>query len=117
MSDSIGAENFWPWGLSSAGDLNADGFSDAFVASSMNYPFRYGINSVFLNEAGARFVDAEFVLGVEPREGELTKDWFDLDCAELNKYHNECPKEGNPGDVTIRGALGSRASVVFDVGR
>jgi hypothetical protein len=114
VSDAIGAENFWPWGLTVA-DLNADGYDDAFIASSMNYPFRYAINSVFLNEGGTRFVDAEFVLGVEPREGELTKDWFVLDCAGKDKYHDRCPKEGSPGDVTIRGALGSRASVVFDV--
>ena len=81
----------------------------------MNFPFRYGINSVLLNEGGQRFVDAEFVLGVEPREGSLTKELFDLDCAEEHKYHKECPEEGNPGDVTIHGALGSRSSVVFDL--
>ena len=40
VSDRIGAENFWPWGLS-VGDLNADGWIDAFITSSMNYKFRY----------------------------------------------------------------------------
>ena len=68
VSDEIGAENYWPWGPS-AGDLNADGYEDLFVASSMNFPFRYGVNSVLLNNAGTRFLDAEFILGVEPREG------------------------------------------------
>ena len=45
VSDQLGAENFWPWGLS-IGDLNADGYEDAFVTASMNLPFRYGINKV-----------------------------------------------------------------------
>ena len=34
ISDRIGAENYWPWGLS-VGDLNADGWQDVFIASSM----------------------------------------------------------------------------------
>ena len=54
VSDEIGAENYWPWGPS-AGDLNADGYEDLFVASSMNFPFRYGVNSVLLNNGGTRF--------------------------------------------------------------
>jgi len=61
VSDEINAENFWPWGLS-AGDLNADGYQDVFIASSMNYPWRYGSNSVMLNQGGNQFVDAEFAL-------------------------------------------------------
>ena len=43
VSDQIGAENYWPWGLS-ADDLNADGFDDVFVTSSMKFPLRYGVN-------------------------------------------------------------------------
>ena len=65
MSDEVGAENYWPWGLST-GDLNADGFEDVFITSGMNYPFRYAVNSLKLNNRGARFLDAEFILGVEP---------------------------------------------------
>jgi len=42
VSDRVGAENYWPWGLS-VGDLNADGW-DGFIASGMNFPYRYGIN-------------------------------------------------------------------------
>ena len=68
MSDDIGVENYCPWGPS-VGDLNADGFDDAFIAAGMNYPERYMINSVKLNDGGRRFVDAEFVLGVEPQVG------------------------------------------------
>lgn len=82
ISDRIGAENFWPWGPS-VGDLNADGFQDVFIASGMGYPFRYGINSVLINDRGQRFRDAEFILGVEPRKDEQTSThWFDMDCRE-----------------------------------
>ena len=70
VSDAIGAENYCPWGPSVA-DLNADGYDDTFIASGMNYPERYMINSVKLNDRGQRFVSAEFVLGVEPRSGGL----------------------------------------------
>ncbi len=79
VSDAIGVENYWPWGVS-AGDLNADGWEDLFITASMNFPFRYGVNSVLLNNRGERFLDAEFILGVEPRAGELTQPWFDLHC-------------------------------------
>jgi len=33
VSDELGAESFWPWGLS-VGDLNADGLQDLFVTAS-----------------------------------------------------------------------------------
>ena len=69
VSDQIGAENYWPWGIS-VGDLNADGFDDVFIASSMNFPFRYGVNSVLLNNQGSEFLSSEFILGVEPRRSE-----------------------------------------------
>src|SRR5436190_1190389 len=64
VSDEIGAETYWPWGPS-VGDLNADGYEDVFVTAGMNFPFRYGINSVLLNSRGRRFLDAEFILGIE----------------------------------------------------
>ena len=38
ISDRVGVENYWPWGPS-VGDLNADGWQDVFIASSMNYPY------------------------------------------------------------------------------
>ena len=44
VSDTIGVENYCPWGPS-VGDLNADGFDDTFIASGMNYPFRYMVNT------------------------------------------------------------------------
>ena len=79
--DRVGAENYWPWGPSVA-DFNADGWQDIFIASSMNFPFRYGINSLLLNNRGEKFLDSEFLLGIEPRRGGRTHTfWFDLDCS------------------------------------
>ncbi len=80
VSDQVGAENYWPWGVS-VDDVNADGWDDAFITSSMNYPFRYAINSLLLNDRGQRFRDSEFILGIEPRAGRLILPWFELDCA------------------------------------
>jgi cytochrome oxidase Cu insertion factor (SCO1/SenC/PrrC family) len=113
ISDEIGAENYWPWGLSS-GDLNADGYQDVFIASSMNYPFRYQINSLLLNDAGRRFLDSEFVLGVEPRRDRRTaKPWFRLDCSGADREHRDC--RDRTGKIEVWGALGSRSSVIFDL--
>ena len=80
---------YWPWGLST-GDLNADGFEDVFITAGMNYPYRYATNSLKLNDRGKRFVDAEFVLGVEPRRGgQVATPWFELDMAGADKGHRE----------------------------
>jgi len=112
ISDEIGAENYWPWGLS-VGDLNADGYEDVFIASSMNYPFRYGVNSLLLNDRGRRLVDSEFILGVEPRrDGRTAFPYFKLDCSGADRNHREC--RGRGGEITVWGALGSRSSVIFD---
>ena len=53
VSDEVNAENYCPWGPS-VGDLNADGYDDTFIASGMNYPFRYSTNAVKLNDGGRR---------------------------------------------------------------
>jgi VCBS repeat protein len=78
ISDKIGVEQLWPWGLS-VGDLNADGYEDIFITAVMNFPFRYALNSVLLNNRGAKFLDSEFLLGVEPRQTPSTP-WFVMDC-------------------------------------
>ena len=112
VSDPFGVENYCPWGPS-IGDLNADGFDDVFIASGMNYPFRYIVNSVKLNERGQRFVDAEFALGVEPRRGGVTTPWFELDASGKDKGHRDA--EGLTGRVAIWGARGTRSAAIFDV--
>jgi hypothetical protein len=113
ISDRIGIENYWPWGLSVA-DYNADGFEDLFIASSMCFPYRYSANALLLNDGGKRFVDAEFALGVEPRpEGERIKPWFELDCDGIDRENPVC--RGRNGRITVWSALGSRSSVVFDL--
>jgi hypothetical protein len=111
-SDATGAENYCPWGPS-VGDLNADGYDDAFIASGMNYPFRYMINSVKLNDHGRTFVDAEFVLGIEPRKGGVATPFFELDGAGKDKAHPDAA--GALGRVAIWGARGTRSSAIFDL--
>lgn len=121
VSDEIGAENYWPWGLSVA-DLNADGYNDVFITASMNYPFRYGVNSLLLNNRGQEFLDSEFILGVEPRAEDKTEmPWFEVDCS-VDKEHRAC--EGfdpavamfrNNPKVTVMAPRGSRSSVIFDL--
>jgi len=118
VSDRMGVENYWPWGPS-VGDLNADGWDDIFIASSMNFPFRYGINSVLLNNRGQEFRNAEFLLDVEPRSGGRTYTlWFELDCSTLppdaEKPFTE-PCKGHTGKITVMAPLGSRSSAIFDL--
>ena len=94
-SDRMGLETYWPWGFS-VGDVNADGWDDIFVTGGMGYPFRYGINSMLLNNRGARFLDSEFILGIEPRQDNHTF-WFSYDCA---KPHSG-PLSAKPAASTI----------------
>lgn len=113
-SEVANAENYWPWGLSSA-DFNADGFEDVFITASMNYPFRYGINSLLLND-GTKFHDAEFITGVEPRAGNRTaQPWIQFDTASAEGTLLEKAADGQTGIITVWGSRGSRASVVFDL--
>ena len=112
MSAQIGAETYWPWGPS-VGDLNADGFEDIFVTAGMGYPFRYGVNSVLLNEAGQKFVDAEFVVGVEPRKNGVDIEYFTLDCSGEDKDHTLCHHK--KGIVRVMGSTSSRSSAIFEI--
>lgn len=113
VSDKIGAETYWPWGLS-VGDLNADGYEDVFVTAGMGYPFRYGINTVLLNAGGERFLNSEFVLGIEPRKDErFETEYFTLDCSGADKNHPLC--EGKRGFVSVLGSLSTRSSVLLDL--
>ena len=113
ISDQIGAENYWPWGLS-VGDFNADGYEDVFITASMNSPWRYGINSLLLNNKGVGFLDSEFILGVEPRrDGRTAQPWFELDCSNDDQHHSLC--KNRKGCFVVWGALGSRSSAIFDL--
>jgi len=126
ISDSAGVETYWPWGPS-VGDFNADGWPDIFVAAGMNFPFRYGINSLLLNDSG-RFQPREFVLGIEPRaHGKTDQTWFTLDCNSADRGNSLCTSCEHPrsmvmqcrhvsgGGVEITGALGTRSAVALDL--
>jgi hypothetical protein len=113
VSGQLNVETYWPWGVS-VGDLNADGYEDIFVTGGMGYPFRYGINSLLLNDGGKRFYDSEFLLGIEPRADRRThKVWFTLDCDGVDQGHQLCA--GRHGTQTVLGALSSRSSAIFDL--
>ncbi len=119
VSDRRGVENYWPWGPS-VGDINADGWQDIFIASSMNFPFRYGINSMLLNNQGRGFLDSEFLLGIEPRrDGRTTTPWFDVDCSGEGFPRNNLlplnPCQGRTGRITVTAPLGSRSAAIFDL--
>lgn len=114
-SDAWGLETFWPWGPS-AGDVNADGYDDLFVTAGMGYDFRYGMNSLLLNDAGRRFVDRTFALGVEPRPaGQHALPYFELDCDDADRRHVDC--RDRTGRITVWAAASSRSAVLFDLER
>jgi len=113
VSDEMGAETYWPWGVTVA-DFNADGYEDVFVTGGMGYPFRYGINSLLLNEDGKRFMDSEFLVGIEPRrDDQFEGDWYTLECTGEDRENPLCRRKN--GDWTVYGSLTSRSSVAFDL--
>jgi hypothetical protein len=79
----------------------------------MGYPYRYGFNSLLMNDAGRRFLDAEFLLHLEPRPEGNYKVAFTLDCDGEDKNDPKC--QGKTGPVEIFGALSSRSAVIFDL--
>jgi hypothetical protein len=112
-SDALNLETYWPWGIS-VGDFNADGYQDVFVAAGMGFPFRYGINSLLLNQEAQRFYDSEFLLGLEPRpSGEIEIDYFTLDCSSADKNHHLA--QGKTGLVAFKGTVSTRSSVILDL--
>jgi len=127
VSDTVGVETYWPWGPS-VDDLNADGWDDIFIAAGMNFPQRYGINSVLLNEAGRHFLPSEFLLGVEPRAGGATEQvWFQLDCRGADRrqpFCAVCSQSGSEGlgcrfdaagHLTMIAARGTRSAAILDL--
>lgn len=118
ISDRLGLETYWPWGPS-IGDLNADGWEDVFIPAGMSYPFRYGINSLLLNERGQKFVDAEFVLGIEPRK-KLYTPWFEIDCSNSSEVQEQTALNskvcvGQSGKAIIMSPRSSRSAAIFDL--
>lgn len=116
VSDRMGVENYWPWGVS-VGDINADGWDDIFIASGMSFPFRYGINSMLLNNRGEKFLDAEFLLGIEPRrDGRTHAPWYTIDCSQQGLDPlNQQVCQGQSGQITVMSTMSSRSSVMFDL--
>jgi len=126
VSDSVGVETYWPWGPS-VDDFNADGWDDIFMAAGMNFPYRYGINSLLLNEAGRHFLPAEFVLGIEPRAEGLDQVWFTLECNGADRgqfFCGICTEPGGAesgchedaaGHLTMMAARASRSAVALDL--
>lgn len=114
VSDETGTETWWPWGPS-VGDLNADGYPDIFVTAGMGYPFDYAANNVLLNEAGTKFIDSEFTLGVEPRLGWRTlTDYYTLDCVGADRDNPFCQNQ-NHERVIVQGTCSSRSAVLVDL--
>ncbi len=125
-SDAYRLENYWPWGVS-VDDVNADGWEDVLITSSMNFPYRYGINSMMLNNRGNGFLDSEFLLGIEPRSDrtnrpyyhpdrqhlETKKPWFELDCGGSDQPHPLCA--GRDDRILVLGSVGTRSAVIFDL--
>jgi len=113
ISVPLGLENYWPWGVS-VDDVNADGWDDILITSSMNFPYRYGVNSLMLNNRAEGFLNSEFLLGIEPRrDGKTHKVWFTLDCDAKDKSHRDC--QGRKGRITVNSTLGTRSAVIFDL--
>ena len=115
VSDQLGAETYWPWGVS-VDDINADGWDDVFVTGGMGYPFRYGTNSLLLNNRGKNFLDSEFLLGIEPRHGGTHASSFPLDCTKPHqgRLQQLCVTGAAPS-LDVHGTLSSRSSVIFDL--
>jgi len=129
VSDRFGVETYWPWGPS-VDDLNADSWDDIVVIGSMNFPFRYSVNSVLLNDGGRRFVRSEFTLGVEPRAGGKTdQEWFRLECGGADRGSRACAVCAGPNAVTlgcrlgpdgrgpVMGSRGGRSAALVDIDR
>ena len=72
------------------------------------------VNSVKLNDRGQRFVDAEFVLGVEPRSGGVADAVVRARRVGQGQGPPGCGRR-RPAACRCWGARGSRSAAIFDV--
>jgi hypothetical protein len=69
---------------------------------------------MLLNNRGEKFLDSEFLLGIEPRrDGRTHTPWFELDCSGEDKSSPHC--KGQTGRIVVTGTIGSRSAVLFDL--
>ena len=80
----------------------------------MNYPWRYGINTLLLNNRGEKFLDSEFLLGIEPRRDGPHTRWFDVDCSAPGMADLQGCK-GRSGRISVMATRGTRSSAMFDI--
>jgi hypothetical protein len=72
---------------------------------------------MLLNNRGEKFLDAEFLLGIEPRrDGRTHAPWYTLDCSQpgLDPL-NQQVCQGQSGQITVMSTISSRSSVIFDL--
>jgi len=71
---------------------------------------------LLLNNRGEKFLDSEFLLGVEPRQIPYTP-WFVMDCTNHDVLGplGKVACEGQTQKVTISVPKASRSSVIFDL--
>jgi enediyne biosynthesis protein E4 len=74
---------------------------------------------LLLNERGEKFVDAEFVLGIEPRK-KLYTPWFEIDCSDPKEVQEQAALNskvcvGQSGKAIIMSPRSSRSAAIFDL--
>src|SRR3954462_12109352 len=79
----------------------------------MGYPFRYGIQSLLLNDGGKKFFDTEFVLGIEPRKRGPLIEYLKLECSGADSKTEMCYHRTE--DLRIIASTSSRSSAAFDL--
>ncbi len=68
VSDAVGLETFWPWGVA-VGDFDNDGHEDVFQPAGMGQPFFYWPNYLLMNNGDGTFTNRAAALGIEPPPG------------------------------------------------
>ena len=115
VSDRLGVENYWPWGVS-VGDVNADGWDDVFITSGMGYPFRYGINTMLLNDRGEKFLDCRVPARHRAADGRSDPHARGSTWTARRGRGRQRPRAaGGRAGSRVMTTLSSRSSVMFDL--